>query len=163
MVLDHKRGLSHTLINRPAFGRVVDPCGDFADYDSILINEEGDTSEEAWAGDKAGSPVPLSPVDPQDKVKSPSNSNRATAGIASSRRRYSIASSTPPPHNLNHWSKRSAQMPVGSSKRDLSSHQLLLLFPETHAFALRTKQWRTSSLSIQRFLRLIMRRSLHRG
>ncbi|KAI4266404.1 MAG: hypothetical protein L6R35_006951, partial [Caloplaca aegaea] len=142
MVVDHKRGLSHMRVDPPPIGRVVvDRCGDFADYDNILINEGGDTSEEAWAGDKAGSPVSLSPVDPQDKVKDLSNSNRATAGMASSRRRYSIASSTPPPHDLDDWSKRSAQKPIGSSKRDLSSHQLLLLFPMSHAFALRTKQW----------------------
>ncbi|KAL9018312.1 MAG: hypothetical protein Q9185_004415 [Variospora sp. 1 TL-2023] len=141
MVVDHKRGLSHTRGDPPLIGRVVDRCGDFADYDSILINEGGDTSEEAWAEDKAGSPVSLFPVKPRDKVKGMSNSNRATAGVASSRRRYSSASSTSPLHELDDWPKRSAQIPVGSSKRDLSSHQLLLLFPVSQAFALRTKQW----------------------
>ncbi|KAL8988503.1 MAG: hypothetical protein Q9177_002432, partial [Variospora cf. flavescens] len=141
MVVDHKRGLSHTRGGPPTIRPLPDRCGDFADYDGILINEGGDISEEAWAGDKAGSPVSLSLVDPQDKVKGLSNSNRATAGMASSRRRDSIASSTPPPHHLDDWSKRRTQTPVGSSKRDLSSHQLLLLFSVSHAFALRTKQW----------------------
>ncbi|KAL8649650.1 MAG: hypothetical protein Q9210_004274 [Variospora velana] len=127
----------------PPIGRVVDRCGDFADYDSILINEGGDTSEEAWAGDKAGSTTSLFPVDPRDpkNVKGMSNSNRATAGMASSRRGYSIASSTFRSQDLDDSPKRSAQIPVGSSERDLSSHQLLLLFPVSQAFALRTKQW----------------------
>ncbi|KAI4115146.1 MAG: hypothetical protein LQ338_007899, partial [Usnochroma carphineum] len=133
MVIDLKRGQSHTDSAPPTLGRVGDPCGDFLEYDSILINKGADINEEAWVKGleegKAGS---------TRTVETPYSNQATVGGLPLRSSKPSFLSGT---SDSDDAAKRSAQIPVKSSKTELNSHQLLLLFPSTRAFALKIKQW----------------------
>lgn len=128
-MVDRRRGIIHTH-GGPTFRNVTDYSDHFKDYDDICVNEEGpmdmawDTDEKSEAG-----PGVSNPTDSVAKW-----SRMVAAGSRSS----------DPGGRIPDIDKPGNQQSRRSLTTELSDHQLLLLFPLTRAFALKTKQWSKS-------------------
>lgn len=165
MVIDHQRGLLNSRSSAPPLGRVRDPGKDFDEYDNIRVNDDAsfgggddiiEVIEEASSGyttasegsdrrtrqtRRAGSIV-------RRRSRSLPLRRRARERIVVEERidhgSYQLPNATG--ENKLETTQESTKDPKG----DLTDHQLLLMWPLTHAFALKTKQWgRSQSAYIQ--------------
>lgn len=124
VVIDHRRGLVHDIHDPPIIDQVKDNSDHFRDYDNIRINEKKKDAEAWLSNEKA-----YSPQSSEANRRRESWSNHASLGELTDQTREFKETIDEPPHVF---------APVQS---ELSDHQLLLLYPTTRCFALKTKQW----------------------
>jgi AAA+ superfamily predicted ATPase len=100
---------------------VKDHCPHFRDYDEIVVNESGDLREEILIEEPQDS---YSRRPPRNMYASSEDSPERVAPL--------------PRRNRGAHALRTGKVQV---RKDLDDNQVLLLFPTTRAFALKTKQW----------------------
>lgn len=135
-MVDWRRGLFHTGIEPPNIGNVNDYCDDFSEYDNILVNEGGDLSGEIW-NEGPGRGRPRRNSFDLDTMAPPRRRRRRSVSSTSSFGSDVMNTDAGAGNNTSETDKQ--------TRKDLTDHQLFLLFPMTRAFALKTKQWCTFS------------------
>ena len=160
MVIDFRKGLTHTKTLAPNLGRVRDNVEDFVEYDNILVKESRDSGAEVVKEIVIGGSDPSASEDESSSKKStkllfgegntktkiqtyPSASARAVAGsVSRAEPGVSVGGSGHTPYfNQRNFASRSKPKAGNPAQKDLTDHQLLLLSPMTYAFTLKTKQW----------------------
>ena len=118
-----------------------DHCPHFRDYDEIVVNESGDLREEIFIEEPQDAIRDLLPSRDSYNQDGPSVRTSETVYVEQIRR-IRHASYSPSPSEIHRLSDTEVA-PEGKVqvRKDLDDNQVLLLFPKTRAFALKTKQW----------------------
>jgi len=116
----------------PVIGQVKDHCSDFTHYDRIFVNKHQDLSHETW-DDNPSRDISYGRVE-YDVRRRPEYEPRVVV-----RRRSSSAASLE--SAVDALRPEVLDDDSSSLRKELDEHQLLLLYPSTRGFALKTKQW----------------------
>ncbi|OXV10801.1 hypothetical protein Egran_01438 [Elaphomyces granulatus] len=150
VVIDYRRGLFHNKSAAPIIGNVKDHCPHFRDYDEIVVNESGDLREEILIEEPQDAIRDLLPF--RDSYNQVGHSVRTGTTMRAAYVeepefiKFSPRTSTRRHKSYSPERHRSSDTEVAPEgkvqvRKDLDDNQVLLLFPKTRAFALKTKQW----------------------